>query len=251
MKLITPNNYFARLFFHFSDKSIKDNILFLPSSLITTELNKTDNTVALIPAMDVIKNKHLYLSRNFGLSFEGSLSNSFIYYTGHGKNIPEITLTGDVSSCEAILTKILFKELYNQEVQIKLAITSAGKPEGTFILTGDTNFSNDIFVNGISFAEEIVELLNLPYVNYLFASKDPGVINEFNSIAESFINEFTENPEEAVKAVLPPNIQEYVIANLHSLIFKFDELDLEGIEQLLRLPYFHGIINEIIELNLI
>jgi hypothetical protein len=251
MKIIAPNNFFTRLFFYFSPKNIQDNIQFLPSSLITAELKKTDNAVALIPTLDLIQNKDLYVSRSFGLSFEGSFSNSYIYYNGQGKDIPEITLSGDVSSCEAILTKILYKELYDEEVKIKLTISPGDKPEGRFILTGNNNFANDVFVNGISYAEEMVELINLPYVNYLFVSKDPDLIREFNSLAESFINEFTEKSEEAVKAVLPPNIQEYIIANLPSLIFKFDELDLEGIEQLLRLPYFHGIIKEIIELKLV
>ncbi len=249
MKIIAPNNFYTRLFFYFSPADIKDNIKFLPSSLIATELKKNDDAVALIPVLDLIQNKELYISRTFGLSFEGSFGNSYIYYTSHGKDIPEITLSGDVSSCEAILTKILFKELYEQEVKIKLALKPEDKPEGGFILTGDNNFANDNFVNGISYAEEIVELINLPYVNYVFASKTPELISEFNSQAESFISEFDEKFEEAIKAVLPDNIQEYIIANLPSLVFKFDELDLEGIEQILRLPYFHGIINEIIELK--
>jgi hypothetical protein len=251
MKIIAPNNFFSRLFFYFSPSNIKDNIQYLPSSLITTELKKTDNSVALIPSMDLIQNKDIYVSKLFGMSFEGNLCNSYIYYNAKGKDIPEITLSGDVSSCEAVLTKILYKELYDQEVKIKLAVSPGDKPDASFILTGDNNFVNDIFVNGISYAEEMVELINLPYVNYLFASNDPDLIRQFNSMAESFITEFTEKPEEAVKALLPPNIQEYALANLYSLIFKFDETDLEGVEQLLRLPYFHGIINEIVELNLV
>lgn len=251
MKIIAPNNFFTRLFFYFSPKEIQDNIQILPSSLITTELKKTVNAVALIPSMDLLKNKDFFVSKQFGLSFEGGLSNSYIYYTKNSKDVPEITLTGDVSSCEAILTKILFKELYDQEVKINLAINPGEKPEGSFILAGDNNLAEDNFVNGISFAEEIVELINLPYVNYLFASKDRELISQFNSMAESFIAEFTEKAEDAVKAVIPSNIQEYVLANLPAFVFKFDELDLEGVEQLLRLPYFHGIINEIVELNLV
>jgi hypothetical protein len=251
MKIITPNNFFTQLFFFFADKNIKDSIQFLPSSLISVELNKTDDAIALIPAMDLIQNKDFFVSKTFGMSFEGTLSNSHIYYTRQGKDIPEITLSGDVSSCEAILTKILYKELYDQEVKIKLDISPGGNPDGNFILTGDGNFNNDMFANGISFAEEMAELINLPYVNYLFAAKDPELIKQFDSLAEPFITKFSENPEEAVKAILHPNIQEYVISNIHSLIFKFDELDLEGVEQILRLPFFYGIINEIVELNLI
>ena len=251
MKIIAPNNFFSRLFFYFAEKDLKDNIHYLPSSLITSELNKSADAIALIPIMDLVQNKTLYVSKEFGISFEGSLSNSFIYYTTQGKSISEIALTGDVSSCEAILTKILYKELYNEEINIKLAISPDSKPEGGYILIGDNNFNDDVFVNGIGFAEEIVELINLPYVNYVFASKDPELLVQFNTLAEIFYNEFAEKAEEAVKAILPANIQEYVLANMYSLIFKFDEQDLEGVAQLLRLPYFHGIVNDIIELNLV
>jgi hypothetical protein len=57
MKIISPDNYFARLFFHYFEKETRDNIQFTPSSLIMAELLKSENAVALIPTIDLIKNK--------------------------------------------------------------------------------------------------------------------------------------------------------------------------------------------------
>jgi hypothetical protein len=251
MKIISPDNYFARLFFHYFEKETRDNIQFTPSSLIMAELLKSENAVALIPTIDLIKNKDLYISKSFGLSFEGGVSNSYIYYGSESKDIAEINLTGDVSSCEAVLSKILFKELYNAELKVSLSTGPVLEPGKNFILTGDKNFDEDIFVQGFSFAEEMVELINLPYVNYVFASKNPDLIKEFNSLAGIPVDKFLENPEKAIIEVIPENKQEYFAANISTLIFNYDEQDIQGIEQLLQLPYFHGIINDIIILNLV
>jgi len=251
MKIISPNNYFAKLFFHNFEKEIKDNIRFTASSLIIAELLKSENSIALIPLTDLIRNNDFYISKSYGLSFESGLSNSYVYYGKDSKNIAELNLSGDVSSCEVILSKILFKELYNSEIKIILKTGSGFEDDKNYIITGDMNFREDLFIRGFSFAEEVAELINLPYVNYVFASKDPELLKEFNSLAASPINKFLENSLDAIKEIIPPNIQEYFAANMSSLIFNYNEQDIEGIEQVLRLPYFHGIIRDIIVLNLV
>jgi hypothetical protein len=251
MKIISPNNYFAKLFFHNFEEEIKDNIQFTSSSLIISELLKSENSVALIPITDLIRNQDLHISRSFGISFEGALSNSYIYYSKESKNITELNLSGDVSSCEVILSKLLFKELYNTELKIILNTGSEFEDDKNYIITGDMNFREDLFIKGFSFSEEVVELINLPYVNYVFASKDPGLLKNFNSLAAVSVNKFLENSEDAIMEIIPPNIQEYFVANLSGLIFNYNEQDVEGIEQVLRLPYFHGIITDIIVLNLV
>ena len=251
MKIISPDNYFAKMFFHNFEKGTKDNIRFTSSSLIMAELLNGDNSIALIPLTDLIRNKDIHLSRSYGLSFEGGLSNSYIYYGRDSKNVTELNLSGDVSSCEVILSKLLFKELYNTEIEITLKTGSGFEDDKNYIIAGNMNFIEDLFVRGFSFAEEVVELINLPYVNYVFASKDPGLLKEFNSLATAPVNKFLENSEDAIREIIPPNLQEYFAANLSTLIFKYNEQDIEGIEQVLRLPYFHGIINDIIVLNLV
>lgn len=251
MKIISPDNLFAKLFFHNFEKGIKDNLRYISSSLIIAELIKSDNSVGLIPVTDLIPNKELYISRSFGLSFEGGISNSYIYYGSKNKNVTELILSGDVSSCEVILSRLLFKELYNTELNIILSTDSELETGKDYIIAGDKNFKEDQFVKGFGFAEEIVELINLPYVNYVFASKSPDLLIEFNSFAVDPVNKFLENPDDAIKEIIPDNMQEFFTANLSTLIFKFDEQDIEGIEQLLMLPYFHGIIKDIVVPNFV
>jgi hypothetical protein len=251
MKIISPNNYFAKLFFHYFEMDIKDNVLFTSSSLVTAELSKSDNAVALIPVTDLIRNNDLHISRSFGLSFEGALSNSYIYYSKESKNVSELNLLGDVSSCEVILSKLLFKELYDTDIEIILNTGSEFEADKNYIISGDVNFKNYLFVRGFSFSEEVVELINLPYVNYVFASKNPEFLKEFNSLAAVAVNKFLENSEDAIKEIIPANIQEFFAANITNLIFNYNEQDLEGIDQILRLPYFYGIISDIIVLNLV
>ena len=46
-------------------------------------------------------------------------------------------------------------------------------------------------------------------------------------------------------------VEEFFAANITNLIFNYNDQDLEGIDQILRLPYFYGIISDIIVLNLV
>ena len=190
MNIISPDNFFAKLFFHNFEMGIKDNILFVSSSLVMAELLKSVDSIALVPLTDLIRNKELYISKSFGLSFEGGLSNSYIYYGKENKSVTELNLLGDVSSCEVILSKILFRELYNTEIEIILKTGSGFENDKNYIIAGDMNFKEDLFIKGFSFAEEVVELINLPYVNYVFVSKDPEIIKQFNSLAAVPVNKF-------------------------------------------------------------
>ncbi len=86
--------------------------------MLTKKLNSEPGSVALIPTMDLINNKDLYISKSFGISFDGALSNSYLYYRAEQKDIKRINIAGDVSAVEVILCKILFKEIYNTEIEI-------------------------------------------------------------------------------------------------------------------------------------
>jgi hypothetical protein len=44
---------------------------------------------------------------------------------------------------------------------------------------------------------------------------------------------------------------EFIVSNIQHLIFTFDEQDVEGIKLLLELPYYHGIIKEMIDIKFV
>ncbi|MGD1006850.1 MAG: hypothetical protein ABR980_06430, partial [Ignavibacteriaceae bacterium] len=98
MKILFPQNIFSRLIADSLPAQIKDNIKFLSSALLTSELIKSDETVGLIPTIDIIKHSELFISKDFGLSFEGSLCNSYFYFSDSRRQLKEISLFGDVSS---------------------------------------------------------------------------------------------------------------------------------------------------------
>ncbi len=120
------------------------------------------------------------------------------------------------------------------------------------LLAGDYNFQSDLYSEGISFAEEVVEALNLPYVNYLLASNDKVLLEKVNAEIKGIAEKVYDTLEENLKTEkLSGNGKNYIAENISSLILEFDEQDMEGIEQILRLPYFHGIINDMVEVKFV
>lgn len=244
MKIYSPDNYFSKLFFN----AAKKETIHLPSSLITSEIIKDPSAIGLIPVMDLLKHNNLYVSRKYGISFEESLCNSFIYY-GDSENINEFVLSGDVSSVEAILSKIIFKEMYDTD--IKLTMDTAGKDQvnKNVIRVGNNNFLTGYYTEGISFAEEIIEVINLPFVNYVIASASKESLAEFHE--GSLLESFDADVEGLLDDVVPSNAKDYFINNISSLVIKLDEQDIEGIDQIVSLPYYHGMIKDLFEIKFV
>ena len=145
MKLYLPDNVFARVFFEELVNEVKEKVNFLPSSILSKTLNDNKFSAALIPTLELITNKNLFVSRSVGISFEGPLSNSFIFYEPGLKEIEKIKLAGDISSMEVILTKIIFKELYNSDIEIAIQTKLDDKISGNYLIAGDENFNNARF----------------------------------------------------------------------------------------------------------
>ncbi len=110
-KILLPQNVFSKILL--SELNINENytIEFQPSSLIANKLSQDDNSIGLIPTLDLVTFNDLYISSKIGLSFNALLSNSYIHFKEEQKTIEQIFLKGDVTSNEIILSKILFKEI--------------------------------------------------------------------------------------------------------------------------------------------
>jgi hypothetical protein len=252
MNVYFPDNVFTRVLTSCLPEEIKSKIKFLPSAQITQSISDDKSSIGLIPVMDLLRHKDLFVSAGYGISFEESLCNSYIYYSSDEKEINKISLAGDVSSQEVILSKILFKEMYGSDIEIEI-LTSLDKAEGkNLLIAGDDNFKGDRFRKGISFSEIFVDTLSLPFVNYIFASSDKEALEGFEKKLEG-IETFIYNKFEESQEVSPlrgdKEGADYIRLNISSFIFKFDEQDRVGIDQILRLPYFHGIVKDIVEVN--
>lgn len=250
MDIILPNNVFTRVLSSCLVEEFKSKISFLSSSQITQNVLKTNSSIGLIPVMDLLNHPNLFVSSKFGISFEGALCNTYLYYQKKQISVGKLVLYGDISSQEAILSQILFKEMYGSDIQIEITTHLDKQENRNLLITGDENFVEERFKNGISFSESIIETISIPFVNYVFVSNEKeeleNFINKIDKI-DSLIYNKIENgnfDKEISRAS-----EEYIRSNISSLILKFDEQDVEGINQLLRLPYFHGIVSDIVEIK--
>jgi hypothetical protein len=250
MKILFPENIFSKLIADSLPEQVKNDIRFIPSALLTSELIKSEDSAGLIPPIDIIKHSELFISRNYGLSFEGSLCNSYFYFNNSNRQLKEIGLFGDVSSIDVVLSKILFSEMYDAEIEVKILTDESRINDHNLLLVGDKNFSGQKYERGISFAEEIEEAFSMPFVNYVFASKNKSSVEYINeqlqgqsAVVYSNIDEgkFGENLSDETKS--------YVKENISSFVIDFDEQDIEGINQIVRLPYFYGMIKDIVEVK--
>lgn len=249
MSIFLPSNIFTRVLTSCLPEEIKSEVKYHPSAQITQSILNDKSSVGLIPVMDLLKHKDLFVSAKYGISFEESLCNTYIYYSSKEKEINKLALAGDVSSQEVILSKILFKEMYGSDIEIEILTSFEKAGSKNLLIVGDENFKAERFKNGISFSELMIDTLSLPFVNYIFASSGKGTTENFEKnldIAETLIYDRL-NKEFASVSPLGGDLE----GALSSFIFKFDEQDREGIEQILRLPYFHGIVKDIIEVKFV
>ena len=250
MKIFFPDNIFTRLLVAVIDKEESKELLFEPSSILSKKLNDDPHSAALIPTLELITNKELFVSKSVGISFEGPLSNSFIYYEPGLNEIANIKLAGDISSMEVILSKIIFKELYDSDIEIAIQTKLDAKASGNYLIAGDENFNNARFEKGISIAEEVIEIISAPFVNYVLASNDKNLIEEYSSKLLPVLDKI-----EYINSSFPDNFNlkssEFIKENFSSVTYKLDEQDIAGINELLQLPYYHGLIKDLIEVNFV
>ncbi len=250
MKIFFPDNIFSRLLVVVIDKEESKEFLFEPSSILSKKLNDDPHSAALIPTLELITNKDLFVSKSVGISFEGTLSNSFIYYEPGLKEIAKIKLAGDISSMEVILSKIIFKELYDSDIEIAIQTKLGTEITGNYLIAGDENFNNARFEKGISIAEEVIQIISAPFVNYVLASNDKNMLEEYSSKLLPVIDKIEYN-----NSGFPDNFNlkssEFIKENFNSISYKLDEQDIAGINELLKLPYYHGLIKDLIEVNFV
>ena len=250
-KFYLPQNIFSRILLSEMEDKSGFEFEFVPSSLIVKRISKEKDSVGLIPTLDLLSNKELFISSEIGISFTALLSNAYIHFKEEQETIEELFLQGDVTSNEVILSKLLFKEFYDVEVKTTLLNREVSDFKDNILVIGDENYEKEIFLNGLSFAEEIIELISAPYVNFVLAAVSEETLKDFNlkfrdslakGHADNFDNLFPGFPQISLN---------FISVNIQHLVFDFDEQDLEGIKQLLQMPYYHGMIKEMIDVKFV
>lgn len=249
-KLYFPKNIFAQILSGFPEMSVKNSISFLPSASLAKTISEDFSAVGLIPTSDILTNKDLYVSNKIGISFEGSPANSYIYYEKDKSTIDRILLSGDASTMEVIFGKILFKEMYNATVEIVLTADKTKLKNSNYIIAGNNNFSEANYKKGISFAEEMIEMISAPFVNYVLASQDKDMLIE---VSENILEKVSgaEGDNISFPDEFPTDSKDFIKNNISKVFYTLDVDDIEGINNLIRLPFYHGMIKDIVEVKFV
>ena len=250
-KFYLPRNIFSQILLSEIEDKSEIDFQFVPSALIVKNISNEKDSVGLIPTMDLITNKDLFVSSEIGISFDALLSNAYIHFKEEQETIDELFMKGDVTSNEVILSKILFKEFYDVEVKTTLLNKEVTDFKDNILVIGDENYEKELFLNGLSFAEEIIELINAPYVNFVLAAKSEETIKEFNSKYKSSLTKGHSDNFDNIFPDIPQTSLDFLSVNIQHLVFDFDEQDVEGIKQLLQMPYYHGMIKDIIDVKFV
>jgi len=251
MRFLTPNNIFAVLLQKLIKESSPYQMQFKDASVLSTELENGNADLALIPSCDLVKHPDFFISSRVALSFDGSLSNAFFYFIPGQNKFNDLYLKGDITTNEIIFSKILFKERYSSDVQIHLETAETEFGKKNYLIAGDSNFQNGNFNRGLSFSDELSTLLFLPYVNFVIASKQQAIIEQFNEINTELEHNADTNSNLFSDMKFNENTMLYLKENMNSVYFEATETEMEGLKELLLLPYYHGITDEPVELRIV
>jgi hypothetical protein len=250
-KIYLPQNIFTRIFLSELSEDTDAGFQYLSSALISRKISTEENSIGFIPSMDLITHKDLFVSAEIGISFNALLSNSYLNFKENQTTIDKLFLKGDISSNEALLSKILFKEMYDVDITPRLITPEFMVQDENILIAGDENYDKELFLNGLSFAEEIIELINAPYVNFLLASKDENVLKSFViKHRDDFVIGHPDSFDHLLKD-FPQNSIDFISVNMQHVIFDLEDQDLEGIKTLLQLPYYHGITQDLFEIKFV
>lgn len=252
MRQIFPNNIFSTLFILSIDEENKKRIEIKDSSLIIEEISADQNAIGLIPSLDLINHRDLFVSKKLGVSLNGLLSNSYVYFNSENAEINKLNLKGDISTNEVILSKIIFQERYSTVPEITLDSNEKFSDSKNYLISGNNNWKGNIFRRGTSFSEQVAEMIDFPYVNFIFASQQKSIIEEFNSRFEKVGEKILSNAEENLNKIgLDEVVNEFIMNNLDGVKFDFTEYDNTAFSELLKLAYYHQILDDLFDIKFV
>jgi len=252
MKLFIPNNIFSSILVSAIPENSGIEIIKKESPLLCKQLESNTTAVALIPSLELINHQTLFISSSLGISFDGLLSNSYLYLPEKERSLEKMKVRGDVSINEIVLAKILFSERYSSNVEIILDTTNVTDISGDYIAIGDENFLLGNYKKGISFSDQVAEMLDLPYVNFVFASHDKESLEYFNSLFSNIDEKIEDNIIRILSNLdYSEDIKSFISENLGSVYFEMTKNESEAVLELVKLAYYHGIIHDMFDLKFV
>lgn len=251
MKFGIPQNVFAALFaFSLNDK-YKMAVSGSSSAILAKQTMAGEYDLALIPTCDLLTHKELFVSKKVALSFDGELSNSYLYFQGGGA-IDSFFMRGDVTSNEIILSKLLFQEKLKKDIDVTIDTGDFDMESKNYIISGMENFENSLYEKGLSFSDQVADMIDYPYVNFVVASKSKDVIEEFNKTLVSLDKKIEDNVDTYLaNAAFDDKLTSLIKNKLDQVYFELTDNEIEGLNEMLRLPFYKGLIKEIVEVKYI
>lgn len=229
-------------------KELKDGLIFREASVLSTELESGNADLALVPTCDLLKHPHFLVSSKVAISFDGLLSNAFYYFLPDQNRFSDIYMHGDISTNEIILSKILFKEKYSTDVQIHLETGKIDTSQKNYLIVGDINLEHGRFNSGMSLSDEISEMLFMPYVNFVAVSKEASYLEELHKALHDTDVLIEDNLDKLLKNFeIDESSKEVIKNNFNSVYFEMTNAEVDALKDLLQLPYFHGITDDMVE----
>ncbi|AFN73508.1 hypothetical protein MROS_0264 [Melioribacter roseus P3M-2] len=250
MNLYAPNNIFIQIFSN--EPSVKQNynVISSPSPMVVKNILNDKDSIGLVPTLELVNNKELFVSSKIGISFDGILSSAYLYFVKGERTVDKIHLRGDISVNEALISNMLFEERYSVTPEIILDTSREIDPEKDYLIAGNENFVDGKFKIGLSLADEISDLLNLPYVNYLLVSKNSEKLEEFNNTFKKIDTLIEDNFEDIINALeLNDEVKNYLTDNFNSIYYELTPNETEAVQELIKLVYYHGIIDDIFDVK--
>lgn len=252
MKLIIPNNIFTTIFILSMDDKLRPEIEVKEASLVSAELNENEDYVGIIPSFDLITNQNFYVSSKFGIGFESALSNSYVYYSTENTNIDKLLLRGDITTNEVILSKFVFKERYNLSPEISIDMNEGFEANNNYLVVGNDNWSEEQYLSGSSFCEQVSDLVELPYLNFVIASKSEKAIKEFNAKFENMNKAILAGlSKNLMKIGLGEDLNGFITSELESVYFDLTAREIEGLKEIFQLAYFHQIFDDLFDIKFV
>ena len=250
MNIVIPQNIFSAIFALSLPDKLKDKILIKESSLIAKHLEENKNDIALLPSFDLLKHPELFISKKVAISFDGMLSNAYLYFVPEQTTFNKILLRGDLSSNDLILSKLLFPEQFGVEPEFAIDVNPIDFQSSNYLVVGMENESFPLTQNGMSFSDQVAEMIDFPYVNFVLASHDKDLVieieNELENLDELISNKLTEI---VAKLKLDGKLESFISENFHSIRYQLSENEIEGLKELLKLPYYHGMVEDLVDIK--
>lgn len=250
MKIGMPDSFYFRIIGEIASKNEDFKAYFEPSAVLAGKISSGELDAAFIPSLYLLQNEEVLVSSKIGLSFEGFASQSFMKFTKleEGEKA-DISVAGDQSIQEPLIVEIILHELYGIESRFHLKSVKDALKDDNAVLTGDAALNAEYHEQGLSLSEELYEISELPYLNFVLAAKDA----EKGKLVEKYFAERAEQFYEMIEGEnefgLDEKNRSFMRENVQGTVIDLDEADIEGLNNLLRMIFYKGLSQDIRELK--